>query len=418
MRRALTVAGFTLALLALLAAWADSTPVASLLETRPLAAGAAMAAVGLLAWRAGRCGSTPAVVVGLGVGFVALVWSLQLLLFAYRTEGLIFEDGGARLVGTLYLPRSVGPHPAVVFLHGSGPARGRAFASQAKLFARHGIAALVYDKRGSGASTGHLWVPYERYAGDAVAARRALAGHPAIDGRRVGYFGHSEGGWVAPLAASESGCGFLIASGTTHRTPADQVVGESLTQVAAAGFGPSVLARVEALQRDLMTYQRGGGARDGLAADLEAASAEAWAPPAELPDRLWPLEEYAWWRSVMDFDPLPFWRRVECPVLLVSGGRDTRSNVRESQALIRAAITATGRPEVTTAVFPAADHMVLEWPLGGRIAPPRWPDGYPELLVCWTLGRTGLPAGPECEGGWQDALHEGTRGGRGADGRE
>ena len=72
----------------------------------------------------------------------------------YTTEEVTFPNGNVRLAGSLLVPPGVGPHPAIVFVHGSG-AEGR-YASRylADRFARAGFVALIYDKRGVGASTG------------------------------------------------------------------------------------------------------------------------------------------------------------------------------------------------------------------------------------------------------------------------
>ena len=72
----------------------------------------------------------------------------------YREEEVRFRNGAAVLAGSLLIPRTPGKHPAVVFQHGSGP-EGR-FGSRfwADFLARRGIAALIYDKRGVGESTG------------------------------------------------------------------------------------------------------------------------------------------------------------------------------------------------------------------------------------------------------------------------
>jgi dienelactone hydrolase len=81
----------------------------------------------------------------------------------------------------------------------------------ARRFARDGIAALVYDKRGVGKSGG----AYEAtqnvseknlslLADDAGAALGALAGHPSLKGVRLGLTGISQAGWIAPLTAHRS----------------------------------------------------------------------------------------------------------------------------------------------------------------------------------------------------------------------
>lgn len=117
-----------------------------------------------------------------------------------------FESHGVTLAGTLVLPEAEPVRAAVVYVHGSGKqTRNIALAER---FARAGIAALVYDKRGAGASGGE----YEGgqsvseqnislLADDAVAAFDALARDPAVAGRAAGFAGISQAGWIVPIAA-------------------------------------------------------------------------------------------------------------------------------------------------------------------------------------------------------------------------
>ena len=90
---------------------------------------------------------------------------------AFEERDITFRNGDITLAGTLLLPRGQGRVPAVVFLHGSG-AEGR-WASRylASQIASHGIASLIFDKRGVGGSSGdwRLAGPDE-LAADAVAA--------------------------------------------------------------------------------------------------------------------------------------------------------------------------------------------------------------------------------------------------------
>jgi uncharacterized protein len=126
-----------------------------------------------------------------------------------RIEEIQFVSHGTKLSGTLVLPRNGRIHAAVVFIHGSGKqTRNMALGQR---FAAEGIAALVYDKRGAGESGG----VYEGeqsvseknislLADDAVAALRALASHPSLQGVPLGLAGISQAGWIAPLAAQRS----------------------------------------------------------------------------------------------------------------------------------------------------------------------------------------------------------------------
>ncbi len=379
-RRFLLILAWIAAPLSLLASASDATPVASVVEARPFAAAAALVALG--AFLAARPWARWSAGTGLVVAAGALLWSLRLLFFAYGTTDVTFQ-GAVELAGTILTPRSAGPHPGVVFVHGSGRETRREAMAMAKHLARHGIAALTYDKHGSGGSGGEPWQPYAVYAEDAAAAVRCLRSRPGVDAARVGLLGHSEGGWVAPLVAARVPLAFVGVTGATDLTPAEQVIYETGETVRRAGFGPEAVAEAVGLQRRVMEYQRTGEGGPVLKRRLAAASREEWFEAAELPSRLWPLAEYAWWRSVMDFDPLPHWQKVACPVLAVSGGEDTRSDARRSQRRIAAALLAGGNGRFTGVVFPRADHVLLEWPLGHRVPPPRWARGYPRRLVRW-----------------------------------
>ena len=126
-----------------------------------------------------------------------------------RISDVEFVSHGAKLSGSLVLPQDGPIHAAVVFIHGSGKqTRNLSLAGQ---FAREGIAALVYDKRGAGKSGG----VYESEQGvsqknislladDAVSALNALASHPELEGVPLGLAGISQAGWIAPLAAARS----------------------------------------------------------------------------------------------------------------------------------------------------------------------------------------------------------------------
>ena len=361
-RRLLTAAAFVAALLGVLAAWADSTPVANLGETRPFALGCALVAAVLLLlrWRMRPAGV--AVWVAAGLALVALGWSVDLLAFAYRSQEVTFESGDVRLSGTAFLPRRRGRYPAVVYLHGSGPETRKEFYYQAKLFARHGIVALAWDKRGSGASSGKVWAPYAAYADDAAAAARKLLTLPDVDPTEIGFYGTSEGGWVAVLAAPKVHPAFVIVASATPLTPAEQVLYQGGEDVRRAGFGAAAVREARALQRRVLDYQRSAAAPEqapDLAKALAAAAGRPWFPFAKLPHKLWPADDYAWWRSVMDFDPRPGWRAIRCPVLALGGGKDDRTDAQASLDGIAREVAAGSGAPVTKVLFPEADHPLL-----------------------------------------------------------
>jgi dienelactone hydrolase len=127
----------------------------------------------------------------------------------HRVEAIEFDSHGARLAGSIVFPQNQTTHSAIVFVHGSGEQQRNL--QWAERFAKEGIVALVYDKRGVGKSGGE----YESkqsvseknislLADDAIAALKALARHPSLEGIPVGIAGISQAGWIAPLAAERS----------------------------------------------------------------------------------------------------------------------------------------------------------------------------------------------------------------------
>ncbi len=134
-----------------------------------------------------------------------------------------FLSNGTKLRYDIDLPDSSGgPFPAVVWIHGSGMLNRNTQRIGTDPLVPRGLAAFRYDKRGVGASGGNFFNPGDSasmaiLAKDAAAAVRFLANFPQIDQARIGVFGNSQGGWIAPLAAAfESQISFMMMwSGTT-----------------------------------------------------------------------------------------------------------------------------------------------------------------------------------------------------------
>ncbi len=81
----------------------------------------------------------------------------------YKKEEVVFLNDSIKLAGTLTLPPTKGPHPAVIMITGSGPQNRdeelfgfKPFKIIADHFTRKGIAVLRYDDRGVGGSTQYI----------------------------------------------------------------------------------------------------------------------------------------------------------------------------------------------------------------------------------------------------------------------
>lgn len=292
---------------------------------------------------------------------------------------ITFQNGAATLAGTLILPRGGGAVPAVVFLHGSG-AEGR-WASRflASQLAGHGTAALIFDKRGVGRSTGD-WrqASIEELASDGAAAVARLLQEPRIDARRIGIHGHSQGGTLAPLVAARSGQVAFVIGSAAAGVPTDSV---------------EIFSILNSVYPRATTAADSAGAREYVG-ELVAAAYHGEprmrldALVASLRDRPWffapPAADASYWAFSRDFGryrPLEWWSRIRVPVLLLYGGDDQRVPAAESAARIASALRRAGNRDVTVRIFPGADHT-FRLPPG----PGGWPvtaPGYVSTLLDW-----------------------------------
>ncbi|WP_446741194.1 alpha/beta hydrolase family protein [Sphingomonas sp. H160509] len=78
-------------------------------------------------------------------------------------------------------------------IQGNGPNKRGGFSELIKRLSADGIAALEYDKRGVGQSTGTCEEDPERLTADAAAAVAAMRHRADIAGSRIALVGHSGG---------------------------------------------------------------------------------------------------------------------------------------------------------------------------------------------------------------------------------
>lgn len=308
-------------------------------------------------------------------------------LVPYTSEEIRFSSGDATLAGSLYVPKGGGPFPAVVFLHGAGPeVRWGASRFFADYLARRGVAALIYDKRGTGESTGD-WrkADFNDLASDVLAAISLLQSRPQIDAKKIGIYGHSQGGTIAPLIASKStGVAFVI-SAAGAAIPMWQAEIHSLrTQVRAQGVSGESLARADEFAEQLVAVARTGKGFEELAAQAEAARrrGEPWAALLAPP----PRDSYFWsfYPRIANYTAAEYWRKVRVPVLILQAGRDRYVPVEDSIQAMQEALREADNPDHTILLLPEAPHtFVLQPDSRNKLKWPRLYPGYSDLLLAW-----------------------------------
>jgi hypothetical protein len=314
----------------------------------------------------------------------------------HRAEEVRFTNGRTRLAGTLLLPTTAGPHPALVLLHGSGPQDRNGTLPFARFLIRHGVAILAADKRGVGASQGD-WrmASFEVLADDTLAAVAFLRTRPDITKKRIGLFGVSQGGWIGPLAASRSRAVALVISVSGPGvTPAEQTLDLTGAELRAQGVPEEEIQEALDLTKLAFRYGRTGTGWDEYAAALARSRERSWLPYLPLPAE--PQEDrWAQQRLFYHYDPAPALAALRCPVLALFGAKDPGIPVEKNQSLWRQALARGGHRDHALIVVPAANHIMFEAGSGSMFEIPaldRFAPDYRPILIEWLRDRLGLRA--------------------------
>jgi uncharacterized membrane protein/dienelactone hydrolase len=257
--------------------------------------------------------------------------------------------GEWKLPGTLSVPRSPSPSPAMVLVHGSGPEDrdetllgNKPFRDIAEGLASQGIAVLRYEKRNREygakmAAMPNLTVEEETVA-DAVAAAGQLRAEPGIDPKRVFLLGHSLGGYLIPmmLAQAPEAAGGIILAGEAR--PLEDLVLDQSEYVASLPGGDTPEARKQLEET-----------RQVVASIKALQPGHEDGPPIF---GAWPH----YWIDLRAYDPIAAARKIVGPLLILQGERDYQVTMKDFR-IWQAALG--GRSNVTMKSYPALNHLFM-----------------------------------------------------------
>jgi len=250
----------------------------------------------------------------------ATIAGRRVRLLPLRSIPVRFRSDGATLAGTLMLPPGAGRRAAIAYVTGSGPTTREYLPELQALLLHSGVAVLAYDKRGIGKSSGVYpgESPTESTIGqlarDAAAAARFLTTRAEVDPARIGLAGHSQAGWIMPLAATrEPAIRFLVSFS-----------------------GPAVTAD----ENDRYQTLAGEGERPQRLSDAEVDARVERAGPGGV-------------------DPLPWIAALRIPALWLYGALDHIVPPRLSAKRLAPLVAEPGR-DFAVWTFPRANHALVE----------------------------------------------------------
>jgi pimeloyl-ACP methyl ester carboxylesterase len=302
--------------------------------------------------------------------------------YPYKEEEVIYENKKAavKLAGTLTLPPSDGPFPAVLLISGSGMQDRnetvfghRPFLVLADYLTRQGLAVLRVDDRGVGGSTGSMALflqsTSEDFAHDVLAGIDYLKTRSEIDPKRIGLIGHSEGGIIAPMVAAQSpDVAFIVLMAGTGLDGQEVLYLQSDLILKAVGASHEVRAIQRAALEEtfnILKHEEGDATaetkirnlmKDTLA-KLSKDEKEALGLSEGMLELQIKMALSPWFGFFLTYDPKPTLMKVKCPVLAIIGEKDLQVAPKENLRAIEQALKAGGNEHYTVKELPNLNHL-------------------------------------------------------------
>jgi len=305
----------------------------------------------------------------------------------YREEEVQYENktAGVTLAGTLTIPQTISntpkPAPAVILIAGYGPndrdltMRGqRHFFVLADYLTKRGIAVLRFDKRGAGQSTGVYETATSRdFADDVIAGLAYLQTRTDLDHKNIGLIGHSEGGMIATMIASEqSDIAFAVSMAGAILSDIDNLVEQTGMQMKADGATADLIKHDKAIHKQIFTIVRQEPDAEKAKLAVQNAIISYW---KELPDALKTeagtihfaisdakAEVFStvytspWYRYFFSIRGEEMLQKVTMPYLALYGDHDFIASSKLTLPVIERALQKAGNTQTTLIELPNLNH--------------------------------------------------------------
>jgi pimeloyl-ACP methyl ester carboxylesterase len=296
--------------------------------------------------------------------------------YPYREEEISFTNSNAQieLAGTLTMPQDGRNFPAVILISGSGPQdRDETFMTHkpflvlADHLTRNGIAVLRFDDRGFGESEGdHATATSMDFASDVEAAVQYLQTRTEINGEQIGLAGHSEGGLIAPITASqnEEVAFMILLAGPGFN-------GLEIQKQQVESFGPMMgltheqisveKENLEEIAQLVRSYEIG----DELSAVLtdyfeeklgDAEQVQGLSRSEFIQRQITQLNR-PWYKYFINHEPSSYLKQIRVPIFAINGEKDIQVTANNLAAIEQAVMD---KDLITVREYPGMNHLFQE----------------------------------------------------------
>lgn len=292
--------------------------------------------------------------------------------FPYTRRAISFlnPEAGITLKGTYSLPQDKGPFPAVILVSGSGPQDRHATIAEHPWFTvlsdhllRAGIAVLQYDERGIGESEGNFKAANTiDLASDAKAALNWLRTQPETQPGKTGIIGHSEGGIIASIIASEdSDLPFIILLASPSVTGKELMLTQKLQLELAAGVPESAATTSNLLFKkiydDITSSElHGNELKNHIKQQFKSYTGDAI--PGEQLEIVASQLSSPWMKAFLRIDPKPYLSELHSRVLAIYGSKDLQVDADMNSTSLKEALSEAVLEASTVITLDGLNHLL------------------------------------------------------------
>ncbi len=293
----------------------------------------------------------------------------------------IFTDS-LHLKGTFSYPESKKKLPAIIIISGTGKqdrdgtfAQHKPFAEIAQRLNQNGYAVLRMDDRGVGQSEGiYEEATTQDFYNDVKAEIEWLKKQHAIDKKKIGVIGHSEGGAVAfMLAATSPDVKYMISlaglavDGYTSLILQNRAILEN-----SKYLKPEQVEIYMSLYTPLFKAVKNTPLTDSLepvidqvVAQWKATQTQEQLKAVQMVDgrdldflyRYKTIATRAWYRQMIQYNPNEYLSKITIPVLALNGDKDIMVTPEENLNNIEQQLIKAGNKHFKTVLLPNHNHM-------------------------------------------------------------
>lgn len=309
--------------------------------------------------------------------------------YPYLEEEVTFvnPEAGITLSGTLTTPETGDKFPAVILVSGMGDQdrdlttyNHKPFLVVSDYLTRNGFAVLRFDDRNLGIPENEKeGATLEELSTDVLAAIDFLKTNPRIDSAKIGLVGHGDGGTIASFAANKAGTSAFVVLWGAPGTTGDKALIRQVDLLSKlSGYDKGYVDRYSNFQKTIFDILLHEPSPSRTVERLRLAFSDSTYAKMKPEDRATVNQNVqrvnnTWFKFYLKYDPTLGYKKLQCPVLVITGDKDLEFPADPNLGLIQKALEEGNNKNVKIVEMKGLNHLLQTTDFGS-------PDEYMEIM--------------------------------------